>query len=284
VQNCNDAPWYTNKHELIDKSKFPYYMCEDGFKLRSMLSIEMLEATEKFTLEKVMEDKNTSRMLAAERFKEPLVAVLEGSGDASDDMKKVIELLKGWDNRGVPEARGAVLFAEWFTAVNPKMDTLAEFPWTAEDAFATPRGIKDKALAIETMQKTIAKMKETYGKLDPTWGEIYHMVAGGKRLSLSGGAAELGFFRALSFKPVPANEAKIPGEKICRGGDSYVAAVEFTDPPTAWTIMAYGTTELEGSPHLSDQSELFAAGKYKRAWFTEEDVKANAKRTYHPGE
>jgi acyl-homoserine-lactone acylase len=67
-------------------------------------------------------------------------------------------------------------------------------------------------------------------------------------------------------------------------GHSYVAAVEFSDPPRARSILPFGESRRSDSPHFNDQAPLYAAGKLKMARFSVDDVKAGARRSYHPGE
>jgi acyl-homoserine-lactone acylase len=67
-------------------------------------------------------------------------------------------------------------------------------------------------------------------------------------------------------------------------GDTYILAVEFTDPPTAYSVMVYSESSEPDSKHLADQTELYARKQMKRAWFSEEDIQKNLERTYKPGE
>ena len=54
-------------------------------------------------------------------------------------------------------------------------------------------------------------------------------------------------------------------------------------PPRAKSILVFGESHDESSPHWFDQSRLFAQQRYKPAHFTREDVEADAQRVYHPG-
>jgi acyl-homoserine lactone acylase PvdQ len=50
----------------------------------------------------------------------------------------------------------------------------------------------------------------------------------------------------------------------------------------AYSVLAYGQTSNLQSKHSSDQLRLFANHQYKRAWFSEADIKANLEREYRP--
>src|SRR5207237_5745951 len=87
---------------------------------------------------------------------------------------------------------------------------------------------------------------------------------------------DFGCFRVIRYEPDK------DGKYVARGGDSYILAVEFTTPPTAYSVVAYSQSDDPHSPHHTDQSELFAAERWKRTWFTEEDIAAHLERSYHP--
>ena len=73
------------------------------------------------------------------------------------------------------------------------------------------------------------------------------------------------------------------GKLVVSGGDSWVFAVEFSSPPRAYTIIGYGESEVEGSPHASDQAILYAANTMKLVAFTEREIEAQLLKKYHPG-
>jgi acyl-homoserine-lactone acylase len=59
--------------------------------------------------------------------------------------------------------------------------------------------------------------------------------------------------------------------------------VEFGEVPRAYTILAYGQSGLEDSPHHDDQAGLFARGEMKTVRFTDEDIQGAVLRRYRPG-
>ena len=66
-------------------------------------------------------------------------------------------------------------------------------------------------------------------------------------------------------------------------GDSYIQMVRFTpDGPVLESINAYGASAKPGSPHYTDQMELFTQQKLKPMTLNKEEVLKNAKRVYAP--
>jgi acyl-homoserine-lactone acylase len=90
-----------------------------------------------------------------------------------------------------------------------------------------------------------------------------------------GGA--LGCFRVLNFRTDP------DGKRAVIGGDGWVLAVEFTDIPRAYSVLAYGNSNRPESPWFGSQAELFAKGEMKRVAFTERDIEAQTVERYRPG-
>lgn len=96
------------------------------------------------------------------------------------------------------------------------------------------------------------------------------IVYGGKDLPANGAPGEPdGAFRTAYFEP---------GEDLrfrLVGGDTYYAAVEFSDPVKASVLTAYGSSTQPGSPHRGDQLELFARQEMRPVWRTRDEIEAN---------
>jgi acyl-homoserine-lactone acylase len=74
------------------------------------------------------------------------------------------------------------------------------------------------------------------------------------------------------------------GKLAANSGDGWILAVEFTDTPRAYSVLAYGESPRRDSPWFSDQAEMFAKGELKPVAFTEKDINADVVRRYRPGE
>ena len=142
----------------------------------------------------------------------------------------------------------------------------------------TPRGLGDWEAAADAFEWAVGDMKSRFGSWDVAWGEVHRIRAGDKDIPVGGCASALGCFRVLGY--VEDEDGKF---KVYRG-DGWVLAVEFSDPPRAYSILAYGNSNRETSPYFYDQAELFADDRMKPVAFTEEDIAADLVRRYHPGE
>ena len=117
-----------------------------------------------------------------------------------------------------------------------------------------------------------------HGSWDVTWGEVHRVRRGKVDVPVGGCGNALGCFRILNFTRDP------DGKLSANGGDGWVLAVEFTDVPKAYTVLAYGQSPDSTSPWHADQAELFARGELKRIAFAEKDIDARAVARYRPGQ
>jgi acyl-homoserine-lactone acylase len=226
VRNENDAPYHTNLQQVLDRAKYPANMPEPSLRLRSQLSVELIDNTRKMSLEQVMALKNSYRMLLADRVKD---------------------------------------------------DLLAAVAWNVADPVRTPRGLKDRARAAQAFAWAVDETAKRHGRVDVPWGDVHRVRVGGFDEAVGGCSGAMGCFRVLNFRTEP------DGKRAVTGGDGWVIGVEFTDTPRAFSVLAYGQSNLPGHPHNGDQGQLFARGEYKRVAFTEADIEAQTIRRYRPG-
>ena len=52
----------------------------------------------------------------------------------------------------------------------------------------------------------------------------------------------------------------------------------------ALAVHTFGASGDPASPHFFDQAPLHARGQFRPAWFTPEEIRANAEESYRPGE
>jgi len=276
VQNCNDAPWYANLEQLISKASFKDYITLDVLGARGQISLQFLSPKRTLTLEDVKQAKYNERELFADRVKSELIARAGSQKAPSPELAEAAKVLEAWDNRVARESRGAVLFMRWWEQYSRGAKSLYKEPWSALAPMSTPRGLGDADRAVSELALAAAAIRKEYGTLSVPWGDIYRLRRGPVDEPV-GGAAD-GCFRSIRYR------RDTDGKWIALGGDSYVLAVEFSDPPAAFSVMAYSESADPRSRHFHDQSALFARESYKPLWFTEQDIRKNLERAYHPGE
>jgi acyl-homoserine-lactone acylase len=278
IQNENSSPWFTNLEQVIDWTKYPAYIATPSFSLRSQMATTLIDTKQKLSLEDVVKLKHSYRMLLADRVKSDLAAAVRASNPASV-VDSAIAMLAAWDNTAAPESRGGVLFENWWRdytqGSNP--DSMFAQPWIASAPAATPRGLKDPARAAQAFARAVDETVKEYGRYDVPWGDVHRVRMGNVDVPVGGCAGALGCFRVLNFRTDP------DGKREAFGGDGWVLAVEFGDQPRAYSVLAYGESDIAGNPHDTDQAEIFAKGEMKRVLFLPKDVEAGVIKRYRPG-
>ena len=298
VRNENDGPWLTNLRAPLNPDDYPEYFEGHEFRLRSQHAEQLVGADERLSLEDVMRRKHSYRMLLADRVKDDLVAATRGAIEAATlDIGRVdpasvtsaLALLDRWDNTTAPDSRGGVLFQEWWTRYTEALKVVADparedgaveyfaIPWSSAAPMETPRGLADPGLAVRVFPEAVAETAERFGAWDVAWGDVHRVRRGDVDEPVGGCAGRLGCFRVINFREDE------DGRRRAVGGDGWVLGVEFTSPPRAVSVLAYGQSSREESPNHADQAAMFARGGMKEVAFTREAVERAAERRYRPG-
>lgn len=160
--------------------------------------------------------------------------------------------------------------------------------WDSRKPGTTPRGLSNPELAVFSFEDAVRWTRKTYGSENVAWGEVHRLRLGDLDLPVGGESGLYGLFRVVTFAAAPDGKLVVGtverGKPMQGGGDGWVFAVEFSKPIVAYSVLAYGETSNAASKHSTDQAELFANEGFKKALFSEAEIKANLERSYHPGE
>jgi acyl-homoserine-lactone acylase len=150
----------------------------------------------------------------------------------------------------------------------------------------TPHGVVDTALAVKHLEEAVRWTRRTHGTEDVPWGDVHRIRLGAIDLPATGADGAYGLFHVVVFREAPDGKRVVgtltPGKPMVGGGDGFMFAVEFSSPPRAYSLLAYGETSNPASRHSTDQARLFAIGQFKPVRFTEADIKAHLEREYRP--
>jgi acyl-homoserine-lactone acylase len=131
-------------------------------------------------------------------------------------------------------------------------------------------------------------VRTAFGSERVAWGEANRFRFGDVDLPGDGASGTYGTFRVMRFDAVdPASPVRVAGhvsrDRVPAGfGDAWVLLVDFSQPVSAWSVLAYGQTTNLDSPHSRDQIRIFADHTLRRAWYTEAEIRANLEREYRP--
>ncbi|MBE3072245.1 MAG: penicillin acylase family protein [Acidobacteria bacterium] len=288
IQNANNPPWFVSLRDPIDPARFPSYVERGELALRPQLAIQMLEARERFSPDDVVALKFTTRMLLADRVKPALLEAARAVADPGADLKRGIELLAAWDNHAAAASVGALVFQRAWDTYRAGMPQPYAVPWEATRPGDTPSGIADPARAVKALEDAVGWVRSTYGSEARTWGDAHRYRFGDIDLSGEGASGTYGMYRVQQFEPEPGGK-RVAGWPVAGSdaelsgfGDAWVLMVHFTQPVTAWSVLAYGQTTRRDSLHSRDQIRMFAARQLRPIWFTEVEIRAHLEREYRP--
>lgn len=264
LQNANDPPWTTTFPTVLSPNDYPPTLAPRGpMSFRAQRSAQMLMSDPKISFEELIEYKHSTRMALADRILDDLLTAAREQG--SPLAQKAAEVLAHWDRQAEAESRGALLFATWAEMTN--LDELFAVPWRETAPLTTPSGLADPAAAVALLEKAAIQVKSTYGSLDVPWGEAFRLRLGDLDLPASGAEGWLGVFRTLNFIPDQAQDFR------AIGGDSFVAAIEFSQPIRAKTLTSYGNSSQPRLTQSHEQLKHFAAQELHPVWRSRSEIK-----------
>ena len=277
VQQANDTPDFINLNVSLDRDTVAHNLPEARLRLRSQLSFALIHGDSQLSLEDVVELKHSPRMLAAERMLDDLLAVIDAS-ELTPDLQRARSILGDWDRTAAATSRGGVLFKAWFNTYMQMTDTMEyRVEWDRASPTQTPFGVGRPGRALAALRLALEDLADEGVAPDARWGDVHRVVRGDVDAPVSGCEGALGCFRTLSFA------SRDDGRRVVNRGDGWVFAVEFGEQPRGYSILAYGQSRLEDSPHHDDQAAMFARDEMKPMLWREEQIAAAAIRRYRPG-
>jgi acyl-homoserine-lactone acylase len=132
--------------------------------------------------------------------------------------------------------------------------------------------------AVAVLRGYATRMLENFGRLDPPWSEVGRLKRGLVDLPVAGGPDAL---RDIEFEPGLDDD----GNARAIGGDA-LTVLSTWNRDGVWeveSIVPYGSSSSENSPHYADQAPLFADGRLKELPLTEGALMEQATDIERPG-
>jgi acyl-homoserine-lactone acylase len=266
LQNTNDPPWTTTFPPAISAKDYPPYIAPQEMDLRSQRSALMLAEDSKISFKEMIAYKHSTHMEIADRLLDNLIPALRQEG--SPLAIKVADVLQKWDRQANANSKGAVLFATWLEETD--FDTLFSQPWQTNSPLTTPDGLANPQQAVATLLAVANQIEQNYGAIDVPWGKVFRLQDSNTNLPANGGAGDLGIFRVVYFEPQKS------GYFQAVEGDSFVAAIEFSQPVKAMALTTYGNATQPNSTNFGNQFKLFAQKQLRPVWYLRQEVEAHS--------
>jgi acyl-homoserine-lactone acylase len=276
VQSSNGPPWFMTEpfRDPKDYSAYASPRLPGGISGTSPLGwltgreqsgLRMLLEDGKISLEKLVEDKYSTRSLLAERVLDDLIEAANRYG--SNVAKQASQILQTWNRNTDADSHGAAIFEFWAEEMRQQgYPGLYAQPFDLQRPLKTPHGLKDPRVAAEALDLAANKLTKLAGRLDVAWGDLYRLRRGKIDLPGNGAGDLLGTFRVIDYSPAS------DGRFASGGGDNFIAAVEFGPSVRAKVLLTAGNSSDPNSPHFGDQLVLAARKQLREAWLTRSKV------------
>lgn len=296
VQNCNSTPFTTTDDFNPAPGDFPPYMVEDRHddKRRAKISRRLLRAENQLTFERLAELAFDTTVYWAltelPKFKLEHERLKKSDRVLAERSAPYLELLLAWDAKVSAESTAATLCLQWY-------EELYGFGYPAETL--KPKYLADPTQKFRALIDAASKLQTLYGNWQIPYGDVHRIQRHPNvadfidipfndelpSLPHSGAGGPPGVVFANYFTP-PINIPLVRTVKKQYGvvGTTYLSVIEFGPRIRASSLVQFGASGDPASPHFFDQAELLSQRKLKPQLFYWEDVVAQCKRVYHPGE
>lgn len=284
VQNCNNLPFTTTTKENPEPGKFPsYFTYYQRDTQRGERSREILDTLQQATLESleagIFDTYVHSTNDWLQELELEIEEVQEKDPERINKIMEPLQFLKKWDKYSKAGSAETTLFYTWTFKRFHQRRIRTEFP---------------NLIAFE---EAIDKLVKEKGSWKVLWGDVYRLQRKENNdqysfdpalpsYPIDGGIPITGimFASSAAFDPSLPDIGLKELNMRAHFGDAYVSVVEFGDTVRAKSIIPYGVSDHGKSAHYSDQSPLYSKGQLKPVYFTKDEVLANLKIKYHPGD
>ncbi len=291
LQNTNNWPYSVIGAGSPKPTDFPKYMDYFGENPRGIHAIRVLENRTNMTLDSLIAAAYDNELTAFETLLPVLFRdydALSASNPFKAKLAEQVEALRAWDRRyslGSTETSLAVYFGEnLWRAVTADAARARVNPYVYMEQRAPA------TLRLEALSAASDTLTAHFGSWKTPWGDInrFQRITGDivQPFTDDGPSVAIPFASSRWGSLAAFGAATFNGTRKQYGtrGNSFVAVVEFGPRVRAKAIVAGGQNGDPSSPHFMDQAERYARGEFRDVHFYPEDVTANAKRTYKPGE
>ena len=237
-------------------------------------------AGNRFTVANLQQIYQKSRFFKADKWLPGFTAECLASPTASAAAKDACIVLKDWDKTHAPLSVGAVLFFEFYAALNQLSDpSWWSVPFNPADPQETPRGNAGTAAALAKLETLVATAQfDSFAKRRIRPADVQVVSRPEGNLPIPGGRYTFNNWRGQKTEIAPGTYVYSGDPKTNAGayGNSYMQFVTWDDNgPVAEGILSYGQSSNPAHANFSDQTRKYSAGEWVKLPYTEAQIKAD---------
>lgn len=297
VQSCNSTPFTVTDTGSPLIGDYPNYMAEDQHddKRRAKISRYLLRQMHDMTFEDwtraALDTTLYWPMTELPKYQREFKALQESQPKLAAQVEPYLNHLLDWDYRCDISNTQTTLCVAWY-------EELYGFGYPAETL--KPEYVQDPDARFKALVKSAAKLKTLFGDWKVPWGDVNRI----QRHADVSDFVDIPFDDKLPSYPcagvqgplgvafvvyyTPSVNIPLLGRSMKKHygvvGNTYMGCVEFGDKVKAETLMQFGSSGHPDSPHFMDQGKMLSEKKFKPGLFYWDEIKAQAERTYKPGE
>ena len=237
-------------------------------------------AGNRFTVANLQQIYQKSRFFKADKWLPGFTAECLASPTASAAAKDACIVLKDWDKTHAPLSVGAVLFFEFYAALNQLSDpSWWSVPFNPADPQETPRGNAGTAAALAKLETLVATAQfDSFAKRRIRPADVQVVSRPEGNLPIPGGRYTFNNWRGQKTEIAPGTYVYSGDPKTNAGayGNSYMQFVTWDDNgPVAEGILSYGQSSNPAHANFSDQTRKYSAGEWVKLPYTDAQIKAD---------
>ncbi len=189
--------------------------------------------------------------------------IMEMKPDDYPEIADLIKQIQNWDRSTDAASTGAGAYAMFYYTLADKYFYKSYY----DRNFS-------KSLIADCLVEVKKRMKKYFNSTIIKLGDFQKLVRGDKEIPIFGMPDVITAMNALNYKD---------GKVQVTHGESYIQLVKFSSKGTEIeSIISYGSSDNEDSPHYDDQMEKYSKFQTKKMSFDREWVLNNSKRIYNP--
>jgi acyl-homoserine-lactone acylase len=292
VFNSNNWPWSAAGPFSPKRSDYPAYVeISREESPRGRHALMLLPGKKDFTIASLISTAYDSYLPSFARMMPGLLKSYDNL-PASDPLKAKladpITALRSWNYRWAANSVPTSIAVFWGEDLYDRVGAEARRAAMSAETYIIDRATD--AERLQSLDGATTKLQRDFGTWKTSWGEInrFQRITDDIFPKFDDSAPSIPVpFASSRWGSLASFAARqYPGTRKWYGtsGNSFVAAIEFSDSVRARAITAGGESGNPASPHFDDEAVRYSTGNLRDVYFYPSQLKGHIEREYHPGE